>query len=146
MWKPLENALIIFLAFAFIIHTRYVILCPCFSSSSYLQIYLVMLVSSAASAPCQIKSSCCDYAMSLTKKFYLFTASINSFWPPPICKKLVWASSSALSLVSGAMHFFLSVSHESHLSLLLFACMWLCSVPQQSFHCCYKYLLYSAAM
>lgn len=129
MWKPLENTIIIFLAFAFIMHTCYVILCPCFSSSSYLQIYLVMLVSSAASASCQIKS-CCDYSMSLTKKFYLFTASINSFWPPPIYKKLVWNSSAALSLVSGAMHFFLSVSHESHLSLLLFACMWLRSVPQ----------------
>lgn len=82
-----------------------------------LQMYLVMLVSSAASTPYQFKSLCCDYWMSLTKRFYLFTASINCFWPPPTHKKLVWDSSTVPSLISGAMHFFFYPCLTSHIFL-----------------------------
>lgn len=87
-----------------------------------LQMYLVMLVSSAASIAYQFKSSCCDYWMSLTKRFYLFTASINCFWPPPTYKKLVWDSSTVPSLISGAMRFF-SIHVSQVASFSSFLCL-----------------------
>lgn len=94
MWKPLENKL--FPCFCF--HNAYMLcysLLLVFFLTLYLQMYLVMLVSSAVSTPCQFKSLRCDYWMSLTKRFYLFTASVTSFWPPPIYEKLVWDSFAA---------------------------------------------------
>lgn len=103
----------------------------------YLQMYLVVLISSAASTPYQFKSSHCDYWMSLTKRFYLFTASINSSWPPPIYKKLVWHSSAALSLISGAMHFF-HPCLTSRIFLFFSLPARDSTLPQQSFHCFYK--------